>query len=137
MSSSVLPPNGGIALNVMTIIKSLLKLVGVRFAMAAMEFSDARDAFARVLLLGAIALLTSAFALLSISGMVVALTWETLGWRIFLMLFLVYLLLTIALLWKVRSIIASGKIGLPVTLAELKKDRAVLFDELGDSDHKV
>lgn len=137
MSSSVALPRAGIASNAMHFIESVLKLFGVRIAMAAMEFSDARDAFLRLLLLGAIVLITSAFALLSISGMIVALAWEALGWRIFLMLFLVYFLVTINLLLKMRGIIASGKIGLPVTLAELKKDRSALFDELGDLDNKV
>ena len=137
MNSSVVPPRAGITSNFMYAIQSVLKLFGVRFAMAAIEFSDARDAFLRLMLLGVIALLTSVFSLLSISGMIVALAWEALGWRIFLILSLAYLLLTITLLWRVRSIIASGKIGLPVTLAELKKDRSALFDELGDLDKKV
>ena len=137
MSSSLLPPSGGLASNVMTLIETLLRLVGVRFSMAVLEFSEARDNFFRVLLLGAVALLASVFALLSMSGMIVALAWEALGWRIFLILFFVYLVLTLAMVWKARSLIASGKIGLPVTLAELKKDRAALFDEVRDQDHRA
>ena len=69
--------------------------------------------------------------------MIVVLAWEALGWRIFLILFFAYLLLTIYLLWSVRNIIASGKIGLPLTLAELKKDRVVIFDEQGDPDCRL
>ena len=106
----------------------------MRFSMAMLELSEARDSFFRVLLLAALALLASVFALLSMSGMIVALTWEALGWRIFLILFLVYLLLTVAMVWKARNLIASGRIGLPATLAELKKDRAALFDGLRDQD---
>jgi uncharacterized membrane protein YqjE len=134
MSSSVRPPNGGLASNAAAIIGGLLKLLGVRFSMAIMELADARAAFFQVLLLGVIAILTSMFALFSISGMIVVLAWEALGWRIFLILFFAYLLLTISLLWRVCNVIASGKIGLPLTLAELKKDRAVLFDEQSDPD---
>jgi hypothetical protein len=37
----------------------------------------------------------------------------------------------------IRNIITSGKLGLPLTLAELKKDRVVLFDEQGDPDCRV
>jgi uncharacterized membrane protein YqjE len=134
MSSSVRPPYGGLASNAAAILDGVLKLLGVRFCMAIMEFADARAAFFQVLLLGAGALLASIFALLGISGMIVVLAWEALGWRIFLILFFAYLLLTIYLLWKVRNIIASGKVGLPLTLAELKKDRVVIFDEQGDPD---
>ena len=137
MSSSVQPPHGGLASNAAAILDGVLKLLGVRFSMAIMEFADARAAFFQVFLLGVGALLTSTFALLSISGMIVVLAWEALGWRIFLILFFAYLLLTIYLLWRVRNIIASGKIGLPLTLAELKKDRVVIFDEQGDPDCRV
>ena len=137
MNSSARPPDGGLISNVMTVIESVLGLIGVRFSMAIMEFADARDALLRVLLLGAFALLVAAFALLSISGMIVVLAWDTLGWRVFLILFIGYLLITIVLLWRAHSIIASGKIGLPVTLAELKKDRVILSDEKGDSGCRV
>lgn len=133
MNSSVRPPDGGLFSNAMTVIESVLGLIGVRFSMAIMEFADARDAFLRVLLLGAFALLVAAFSLLSISGMIVVLAWETLGWRIFLILFIGYFLITMVLLWRARSIIVSGKIGLPVTLSELKKDRLGLFDEHDDT----
>jgi len=134
MNSSVRPPNDGLASNAMTFIKSVLKLAGVRFSMATVEFADARDAFLRVLLLGVFALLALGFALLSISGVIVVLAWEALGWRILIILFFVYLLLTMILLWRARGIIASGKIGLPVTLTEMKKDRAALFGERDDSE---
>ena len=137
MSSSVRPPHGGLASNAAAILDGVLKLLGVRFSMAIMEFADARAAFFQVLLLGVGALFASIFALLSISGMIVVLAWEALGWRIFLILFFAYLLLTISLLWRVCNVIASGKIGLPLTLAELKKDRAVLFDDQGDPDCRV
>jgi uncharacterized membrane protein YqjE len=69
--------------------------------------------------------------------MIVVLAWDTLGWRVFLILCIGYLLITIVLLWRAHSIIASGKIGLPVTLAELKKDRVILSDEQGDSGCRV
>ncbi len=134
MNSSVRPPNDGLASNAMTVIKSVLKLAGVRFSMATVEFADARDAFLRVLLLGVFALLALGFAFLSISGVIVVLAWEALGWRILMILFFVYLLLTMILLWRARGIIASGKIGLPVTLTEMKKDRAALFGERDDSE---
>jgi uncharacterized membrane protein YqjE len=105
--------------------------------MAVMELADARDAVLRVLLLGALAVLAAAFALLSLSAMIIALAWDAMGWRILLILFLAYLLLTLGMLWKARSIIASGQIGLPTTLAELEKDRAALLDQHDDTEQKV
>jgi uncharacterized membrane protein YqjE len=137
MNASAEPPASGLASSVGTMITSVLKLVGVRLSMAVMELADARDAVLRVLLLGALAVLAAAFALLSLSAMIVALAWDAMGWRILLILFLAYLLLTLGMLWKARSIIASGQIGLPTTLAELEKDRAALLDQHDDTEQKV
>lgn len=69
--------------------------------------------------------------------MIVALAWDALGWRILLILSLGYLMLAISMFWTARRIIASGQIGLPVTLAELKKDRAALFDERDETNHSA
>jgi len=137
MNASAEPPGSGLASNVGTLIASVLKLIGVRLSMAVMELADARDAVLRVLLLGALAVLAAAFALLSLSAMIVALAWDAMGWRILLILFLAYLLLAVSMLWKARSIIASGQIGLPTTLAELEKDRAALLDQYDDTEQKV
>ncbi len=137
MNASAEPPGSGLASNVGTLIASVLKLIGVRLSMAVMELADARDAVLRVLLLGALAVLAAAFALLSLSAMIVALAWDAMGWRILLILFLAYLLLTLGMLWKARSIIASGQIGFPTTLAELEKDRAALLDQHDDTEQKV
>ena len=137
MNASAEPPASGLASSVGTMITSVLKLVGVRLSMAVMELADARDAVLRVLLLGALAVLAAAFALLSLSAMIVALAWDAMGWRILLILFLAYLLLAVSMLWKARSIIASGQIGLPTTLAELEKDRAALLDQHDDTEQKV
>jgi uncharacterized membrane protein YqjE len=137
MNASAEPPASGLASSVGTMITSVLKLVGVRLSMAVMELADARDAVLRVLLLGALAVLAAAFALLSLSAMIIALAWDAMGWRILLILFLAYLLLTLGMLWKARSIIASGQIGLPTTLAELEKDRAALLDQHDDTEQKV
>lgn len=137
MNASAVPPGSGLASNVGTVISSVLKLVGVRLAMAVMELADARDAVLRVLLLGALAVLAAAFALLSLSAMIVALAWDAMGWRILLILFLAYVLLAAGMLWKARSIIASGQIGLPTTLAELQKDRAALLDPYDDTEQHI
>lgn len=137
MNASAVPPGGGLASSVGAMIASLLKLIGVRLSMAVMELADARDAVLRVLLLGALAVLAAAFALLSLSAMIVALAWDAMGWRILLILFLAYLLLAMGMLWKARSIIVSGQIGLPTTLAELQKDRAALLDQRDDTGQKI
>ncbi|MEY5002393.1 MAG: hypothetical protein RL678_202 [Pseudomonadota bacterium] len=130
MNASASPP-GGLASSVGTMLSSVLKLIGVRLSMAMLELADARDAVFRVLLLAALSVLVGAFALLSFSALIVALMWDALGWRILLILFVAYSALALGMLWKARGIIMSGQIGLPMTLAELRKDR----DALSGADH--
>lgn len=128
MNASAVPPGGGLASTAGAAMTSVLKLIGVRLSMAVLELGAARNAMFRVLLLAALAVLAAAFALLSVSAMIVALAWDALGWRILLLLCLAYLVLAVAMLLKARNIILSGQIGLPMTLAELQKDREALAD---------
>ena len=137
MNASAVPPGGGLASTAGTAISSLLKLIGVRLSMAVLELGAARNALFRVLLLAALAVLAAAFALLSVSAMIVALAWDALGWRILLVLFVAYLSLAIAMLWKARDIIVSGQIGLPMTLAELQKDREALVDAQTETEQNL
>lgn len=125
MNASASSPSG-LASSAGTVVSSVLKLIGVRLSMAMLELADARDAVFRVVLLAGFAVLASAFALNSLSALLVALMWDALGWRILLILFVAYLALALGMLWSARSIIASGQIGLPITLAELQKDRDAL-----------
>lgn len=124
----------GLMAGITSIAGNVLKLVGVRASLAALELADARDAALRVLLLGVAALGAAALALLSLSALIVMLTWDALGWRILLILFIAYLALAIGLLWRACAIVSSGQIGLPLTLSELRKDRAALVGEQHDEE---
>jgi uncharacterized membrane protein YqjE len=131
MQASDNPREPGLMASIAAIAGNALKLLGVRASLAALELADARDAALRVLLLGVAALGAAALALLSLSALIVMLTWDTLGWRILLILFIAYLALAIGLLWRARAIVSSGQIGLPLTVSELRKDRSALFGEEG------
>ena len=128
------PPEPGLFSSVAAIAGNLLKLLGVRASLVTLELADARDAALSVLLLGAAALGAAALALVSLSALIVMLAWDTLGWRILLILFLAYLALAAWLLMRARAIVASGRIGMPLTLSELRKDRDALFGEQGEAE---
>lgn len=128
------PPEPGLFSSAAAIAGNLLKLFGVRASLATLELADARDAALSVFLLGAAALGAAALALVSLSALVVMLAWDTLGWRILLILFLAYLALAAWLFTRARSIVSSGRIGLPLTLSELRKDRDALFGQQGDAE---
>lgn len=127
-------PEPGLIASATAMAGNSLKLLGVRASLAMLELADARDALLRVLLLGAAALGAAALALISVSALIVMLCWDTLGWRILLILSVAYLALAAILLGRARAIIASGRIGLPLTLSELRKDRAALLGEEQDEE---
>ena len=79
---------------------------------------------------GAAALGAAALALVGLSALLVVLFWEALGWSILLILSFAYAVLAWLLLQRARRILAEGRVGLPVTLAELRKDRDALLGQL-------
>ncbi len=105
----------------------VLRLLGVRASFAMLELADARDALLRMLLLGAVALAAALLGLVCLSALVVVLFWDVLGWRILLILAVVYAALAALLMQRAMRIVAEGRLGLPVTMAELDKDRAAIF----------
>lgn len=120
------PATPGLAAHARLLITSLVGLVRTRSSLAVLELADARDALLQVLFMGAAALLLAGFALACLSALVVALCWDALGWGILMVLFLVYAGLAVMLLNRARTIVASGRIGLPATMDELRKDREAL-----------
>ncbi len=115
-----------------TLAGSVLKLFGVRISYAVLELADARDALLRVLLLGAAALAAALLALVALSVLLVVVFWDALGWGILLILVVVHAALAVLLLQRAVRIVAQGQIGLPVTMAELQKDRVAVFGEAAD-----
>lgn len=104
----------------------LVRLLGLRASYALLELADARDALLRVLLFGAAALVAAGLALVGLSVLLIVLCWDWLGAYIVLILTVAYGLLAWLLLSRARRIVAEGQVGLPVTLAELRKDRDAL-----------
>ena len=110
------------------IAKNALALLLARLELAGIELADARDALFRLLLLTGCGLLAAGFALALWTALLVALTWDAMGWKILLLLGAAYTALAWWLLHRAQTVIAQGELGLPVTMAELKRDREALFD---------
>jgi uncharacterized membrane protein YqjE len=75
----------------------------------------------------AMAVICCWFAVAYGTAMIVALSWEALGWKILLVLFLVFVAATAALALKARAMLKEGKLALPATMNELKHDRDMLL----------
>ncbi|HWZ48332.1 MAG TPA: phage holin family protein [Herbaspirillum sp.] len=107
--------------------KNLLGLIISRLELAALEFSEIGGNLLKIAVLFALALMAGWFALAYWSVLIVLLAWDSWGWKILLLMALVFTILTIALALYVSAFLRQGKIALPDTMAELRKDRDALL----------
>lgn len=107
--------------------RDLGALIRNRAELALLELGDLRANALKVLLLGAFAVLAFWFALAYWSALVVYLAWDALGWKILAIVAAAFTLAGVLLLRHIRAMIAQGKLSMPATIAELRKDRDALF----------
>jgi uncharacterized membrane protein YqjE len=117
----------GLFASLSSLVKNALALAFNRFELASLEFSEVRNNFLKLLMLGALAVVTSLFALAYWSVLVVYLSWDSLGWKILLIMAVIFTVLTFAALRYAQSMLKAGKLSMPATLAELRNDRDALF----------
>ncbi len=124
-------PEDGVLSRLSTLARSASGLLRARVALATLELADARDALFALLFIGALAVVAAGLGLFFLSLLVVALAWDALGWRILLILAACYVALGWWLWRRAQTLLTEGRIGLPLTLSELKKDREALLSGLG------
>ena len=107
--------------------KNLFGLVVSRVELAAVELSEVRNHVLELVAIFAGAVLAIWFALAYGTATIVALAWETMGWKILLIMFGVFALITAGLVWKGLSMLKQGKLAFPETMNELKNDREMLL----------
>ena len=107
--------------------KNLFGLIVSRVELAALEMSEVRNHVIELLALFAGAVLATWFALAYGTAMIVALAWDAMGWKILLVMFLVFLIITAVLLMKGLAMLKQGKLALPQTMNELRHDRDALM----------
>ncbi|MDB5932935.1 MAG: hypothetical protein JWQ01_279 [Massilia sp.] len=107
--------------------KNLFGLLVSRLELAAIEMSEVRNHAIELVGLFAGALLAIFFAIAYGTAMVVALAWESMGWKILLVMFVVFLAITAILVFKGLAMLKQGKLAFPETMKELKNDRDMLL----------
>jgi uncharacterized membrane protein YqjE len=113
---------GGIS----TLAKNLFGLVVSRVELAALELSEVRNHVIELVAIFAFAVLATWFALIYGTLAIVALAWDAMGWKILLLMFVVFLVITAVLVSKGLAMLKQGKLALPATMQELKNDREML-----------
>jgi uncharacterized membrane protein YqjE len=107
--------------------KNLFGLVVSRVELAALELTEVRNHAIELLALFAGAVLATWFALAYGTATIVALAWDEMGWKILLVMFIVFVVITAVLLMKGLSMLKQGKLAFPETMKELRNDRDALL----------
>jgi len=107
--------------------KNLFGLIVSRVELAALELSEVRNHAIELLAIFAGAVLAVWFALAYGTATIVALAWDAMGWKILLVLFLVFVVITVALVLKGMAMLKQGKLAFPETMNELRNDRDALL----------
>jgi uncharacterized membrane protein YqjE len=107
--------------------KNIFGLVVSRVELAAVELSEVRNHVIELVALFAGAVLAIWFAIAYGTATIVALAWESMGWKILLIMFGVFAVITAVLVFKGLSLLKEGKLAFPETMRELKNDRDMLL----------
>jgi uncharacterized membrane protein YqjE len=109
------------------LVKNLFGLVVSRVELAAVELSEVRNHVIELVALFAGAVLAIWFAIAYGTATIVALAWESMGWKILLIMFGVFAVITAILVFKGLALLKQGKLAFPETMRELKNDRDMLL----------
>lgn len=114
---------GGIS----SLAKNLFGLIVSRVELAALELTEVRNHAIELIAIFAMAALATWFALAYGTATIVMLAWDALGWKILLIMFIVFLVITGALVAKGMAMLKQGKLSFPETMKELRNDRDMLL----------
>jgi len=107
--------------------KNLFGLVVSRLELAALELSEVRNHVIELVAIFAMAVLATWFALAYGTATIVALAWDEMGWKILLVMFAVFAVITLVLVMKGLAMLKQGKLAFPETMKELRNDRDMLM----------
>ena len=117
----------GLLGGITSLAKNLFGLVVSRVELAALELTEVRNHAIELLAIFAGAVLATWFALAYGTATIVALAWDEMGWKILLVMFILFLVITAALLLKGLAMLKQGKLAFPETMKELRNDRDTLL----------
>jgi len=117
----------GLIASIAGLAKNAVGLVLSRLELASIELSEVRNHLVQLVVMFALAMVAGLFAIAYASVTVVFLAWDSLGWKILLIMTGVFVLLAIGLVLYARAMLRQGKLSMPATMAELKADRDMLM----------
>jgi uncharacterized membrane protein YqjE len=115
--------NPGLIAGIAGLVKNMFGLAVSRIELAAFELGEIRGKFAKLAMMAALGVIAIWFAVACWTALVVVIAWETWGWKILLLLAVLFTLAGIGILAYARSLLRGDRLSMPHTLAELRKDR--------------
>lgn len=119
------PP--GLIAGILGIARNLLGLIANRIELVMLELSEIGGNLIKFLVLFTLAAIALWFAVAFWSGLLVVLLWDAWGWKILALLGVCFMAVSAALGWYAYVLLRQGKLSLPMTIAELRKDRDALL----------
>lgn len=117
----------GLIAGITGVTRNLAALVSNRLALAALEFSELRSNLVKLLVVAVVGAVTAFFAFTYLTVTIVALCWDALGWKILVIMTVLFAAATVAIFVYARSLLGEGKLSMPATMAELGRDRDALL----------
>jgi uncharacterized membrane protein YqjE len=116
----------GLMGGVSSLLRNAFGLAVSRVELAALELGEVRNHVIELVAIFALAAMATWFALAYGTATIVALAWDAMGWKILLLMFVVFLLITAVLVFRGLAMLKQGKLAFPATMQELRNDRDML-----------
>lgn len=117
----------GLVSGAVNLAKNMFGLLMSRIELAALELAEVRANVLKLFALFVLGAIVAWFALMYWSALIVYLSWPTLGWKILLILAIVFTAVAVGILLYVQSLLREGKLSMPATMAELRNDHDALL----------
>ncbi|AKZ64611.1 membrane protein [Herbaspirillum hiltneri N3] len=121
------PANPGLTAGLLGIARNLLGLIINRIELASLELSEIGGNLVKFLVLFTLAAIAIWFAIAFWTVLLVFLAWDSWGWKILIVLGAFFTAAAAAIGWYAFALLRNGKLALPATMAELRKDRDALL----------
>lgn len=119
--------SAGLLNGVVNLGRNMLGLVMSRIELAAIEIAEVRSNLLKLMVVFMLGMLVAFFALAYWTVLIVYLSWAAMGWSILLIVAVLCTVATIGIFMYLRTLIQTGKLSLPATMAELRRDHDALL----------
>jgi len=107
--------------------RNLAGLLNNRAQLAMLELGQVRANVVRLVIFGASAIVAALFGLAYWTILIVYLSWNALGGKILLIMAVVFTAIATGAALYAKSLLCAGKLSIPATMAELRRDRDALL----------